>query len=357
MKKVFTTLTALVVMTVMTVGAMAQVIDGNVKKAPANPKLPVVATAKVDKLSGNQNRLYVTVEGITESDMIANNSAVLFQVGPYTVYVATKGNDKIDAIYVTEIAVEDGDGGVGAASFDEEVLNGWFEISADATCENAGYVGWHYYEDGELVWAGDFVYTDALGHQLGEPIFDGCDGWYAICERCGWLTNVDAPATLWDEFFEARNFVYETYFEWMDLCFYHTYWTIPGSNDCVEGLMWLHGNGYKELVTDEQLLYYIDILNNYSACDGCDMCTVVDPCADGHDYVAVSAVPSSTNLQNSTTVTIIVYGACAICGAETTLASASVRLRQSGTQTVKVGEYDVTVVVNQNNRITRITVL
>jgi len=74
----------------------------------------------------------------------------------------------------------------------------------------------------------------------------------------------------------------------------------------------------------------------------------------GHDYVAVSAAVSNTNLQNNTTVTILVNGECSRCGDAVVLASASVKLKQSGTQTVKVGDYSVTVVVNGNNKITSV---
>jgi len=72
------------------------------------------------------------------------------------------------------------------------------------------------------------------------------------------------------------------------------------------------------------------------------------------DFV-LSARSSSTNLQNNTTVTITVDGKCE-CGDQKVMASASVKLKQSGTQTVKVGDYTVTVVVNGNNKITSITV-
>jgi hypothetical protein len=72
-----------------------------------------------------------------------------------------------------------------------------------------------------------------------------------------------------------------------------------------------------------------------------------------HNYV-MSASVSSTNLQNNTTVTITVIGKCSKCGDEKVFASVSVKLKQSGTQTVKVGGYDVTVAVNSNNKITDI---
>ncbi|MCL2163803.1 MAG: hypothetical protein FWH55_05265 [Oscillospiraceae bacterium] len=71
----------------------------------------------------------------------------------------------------------------------------------------------------------------------------------------------------------------------------------------------------------------------------------------GHSYVAVSATVSNTNLQNNTTVTITVKCVCSVCGAETTIAQ-SVKLKSNGTQTVQVGGYTVTVVVNGNNKIT-----
>ena len=76
----------------------------------------------------------------------------------------------------------------------------------------------------------------------------------------------------------------------------------------------------------------------------------------GHAYVAVSATVSSTNLQDKTTVTITVYGNCSMCGDFAQLASQSVKLKQNGTQIVKIGAYSVTVVVNGNNKITGIFV-
>ena len=77
----------------------------------------------------------------------------------------------------------------------------------------------------------------------------------------------------------------------------------------------------------------------------------------GHEYVAVSAVSSSMNLQNSTRVNITVIGKCVHCGDTRNLVSAApVTLRQSGTQVVNVGGYTVTVVVNSNNKITDVRV-
>ncbi|NCT38820.1 hypothetical protein GTW56_23040 [Bacillus sp. EB93] len=77
--------------------------------------LPVVTvvsatpTATVKKLNGNQKRLTVTVteeysddsaEPFTEEVLIRNNVADVYQVGPYKVYVDTKGNNKIRKCYI-----------------------------------------------------------------------------------------------------------------------------------------------------------------------------------------------------------------------------------------------------------------
>ena len=75
----------------------------------------------------------------------------------------------------------------------------------------------------------------------------------------------------------------------------------------------------------------------------------------GVSLVSLSATPSNTSLQNSTTITITVKGLYDD-GSTETLASASVKLKQSGTQIVKIGDFTVTVVVNSNNKITSCTV-
>ena len=69
------------------------------------------------------------------------------------------------------------------------------------------------------------------------------------------------------------------------------------------------------------------------------------------ELVRVSATVSNTNLQNNANVTITVEEHYSD-GSSAVAASASVKLKQNGTQTVKVGGYDVTVVVNGNNKIT-----
>jgi hypothetical protein len=70
--------------------------------APAAPVYFVVAG--IEKLTGNQNRLTITVielfddgteNSVTESFMIRNNAADIYVVGGYSVYVDTKGNVQI----------------------------------------------------------------------------------------------------------------------------------------------------------------------------------------------------------------------------------------------------------------------
>lgn len=71
----------------------------------------VTATATVHKLTGRTNDLTITVTltkgdgsviNYTKTFTIANNAAGFYPVGPYTVYVATKGNTQIRKIYVVQ---------------------------------------------------------------------------------------------------------------------------------------------------------------------------------------------------------------------------------------------------------------
>ena len=66
-------------------------------------------SAYVEKLGGNQNRLFITVieyysdgteKYVTWDGLINNNAAGAYQVGGYTVYVDTKGNDQIRECYI-----------------------------------------------------------------------------------------------------------------------------------------------------------------------------------------------------------------------------------------------------------------
>jgi len=68
-------------------------------------------TAYVDKLNGNQNRLYITVielysDGTSKTvewnGLINNNAAGTYQVGGYRVYVDTKGNTQIRECYIVK---------------------------------------------------------------------------------------------------------------------------------------------------------------------------------------------------------------------------------------------------------------
>ncbi|MFD1134408.1 glycosyl hydrolase [Paenibacillus urinalis] len=88
---------------VMPVGATA-----NASQPPAITVDGVTVTAKVDKLRGNQNRLWITItedSGITTKDFMINNNAadiypVSTEVGDYEVYVDTKGNTQKRSGYI-----------------------------------------------------------------------------------------------------------------------------------------------------------------------------------------------------------------------------------------------------------------
>ena len=71
----------------------------------------VAPEARVEKLNGNQNKLFITVtesysDGstavISKSFMINNNAAGVYQVDSYKVYVDTKGNTQIREIRIVE---------------------------------------------------------------------------------------------------------------------------------------------------------------------------------------------------------------------------------------------------------------
>ncbi|MCL1886070.1 MAG: hypothetical protein FWF98_04890 [Dehalococcoidia bacterium] len=83
------------------------------------PKLTVnglSADAFVEKLNGNKNSLTITITELvskagsdkqteatyTETFSINNNAAGIYEVGPYSVYVDTKGNTQIREIYIVE---------------------------------------------------------------------------------------------------------------------------------------------------------------------------------------------------------------------------------------------------------------
>jgi hypothetical protein len=73
--------------------------------------LDVIPSAWVEKLNGNKNNLYITVveqypngaETVFEAKFsIDNNAAATYQVGPYFVYVDTKGNIQIRECYIVK---------------------------------------------------------------------------------------------------------------------------------------------------------------------------------------------------------------------------------------------------------------
>jgi hypothetical protein len=70
-----------------------------------------IPTARVEKITGNKNRLFIkvsenyfdgTINVIEENILIDNNSAGNYQVGGYIVYVNTKGNDQIRECYIID---------------------------------------------------------------------------------------------------------------------------------------------------------------------------------------------------------------------------------------------------------------
>jgi len=81
------------------------------KYTPAEPSYFI--DANVEKLTGNQNRLTITVmeympdgsvRATTETFMIPNNSEGTYEVGGYSVFVDVKGNIQIRRIDVVSIA-------------------------------------------------------------------------------------------------------------------------------------------------------------------------------------------------------------------------------------------------------------
>jgi len=87
--------------------AKAASLDGPV--LPKGPIANVVPTAYVDKLNGNMNNLWITATEVyadgtaiefTQMHSIKNNAEGTYKVGPYSVYVDTKGNTQIRSIYV-----------------------------------------------------------------------------------------------------------------------------------------------------------------------------------------------------------------------------------------------------------------
>jgi hypothetical protein len=91
----------------------ANTITGVVKAEDVYSRLlvDVLPVASVQKLNGNKNNLTInvtevyedgTTEFFTKTFSINNNAADTYVVGPYKIYVDTKGNDQIRACYVVE---------------------------------------------------------------------------------------------------------------------------------------------------------------------------------------------------------------------------------------------------------------
>ncbi|MDR0373899.1 MAG: Ig-like domain-containing protein [Nitrososphaerota archaeon] len=99
------------------VGFIASQNDGHraelfIEAKPIVPTLvSVTPSAWVQQLTGSQNHLYITVtEGYSDGSVtkvewdgrISNNAAGTYTVGPYKVYVDTKGNTQIHVCYLVE---------------------------------------------------------------------------------------------------------------------------------------------------------------------------------------------------------------------------------------------------------------
>ncbi|MCL1835740.1 MAG: hypothetical protein FWG48_06210, partial [Oscillospiraceae bacterium] len=80
-----------------------------VNEKPPVTLVSATPSARVEKLSGNQNRLFITVtekysdgtyKTVEWNGLISNNAAGTYTVGTYKVYVDTKGNDQIRSCYI-----------------------------------------------------------------------------------------------------------------------------------------------------------------------------------------------------------------------------------------------------------------
>jgi len=93
-------------------GAADSRLDTGSLWAAAYPLQEVIPDAWVNKLNGNKNELFITVTELYPRGaasvvyeakiLIDNNAAGTYQVGPYKVYVDTKGNTQIRACYIVK---------------------------------------------------------------------------------------------------------------------------------------------------------------------------------------------------------------------------------------------------------------
>ena len=69
--------------------------------------------------------------------------------------------------------------------------DGWTTVTVSPTCSLEGYTcDVHYNESDEIDWAGNYVYTPALGHTWGDAVLEN-GTWYATCDVCGWKGYLD----------------------------------------------------------------------------------------------------------------------------------------------------------------------
>lgn len=74
----------------------------------------------------------------------------------------------------------------GDTKTEETFFTGSTTVTVAPTCTLSGFTGTHIYVDGVLVWAGNFVYTDALGHNFQSVVWDGHGWWHSGCTECYW---------------------------------------------------------------------------------------------------------------------------------------------------------------------------
>ena len=260
-----------------------------------------------------------------------------YEVGEQRISVTlneTNGSGKINETRNTDITIT--------------VKPEWVVISADPTCTLEGYTADYNQKTG---WKGNYVYTAPLGHAwVGVATWDGHGWWSGACERCEWQGylsykpqngTVEPTCTL-----EGYDFTYDFN---SDQYWYANY--VPALGHVYDGYRW-DGHGWLILCKVCDWGGYVSF-NYCDYADDCD-CPICIPHVCDQD---LSVTVSSRNLQNSSRVTFTVVKACNGCGAELINESATYNVGQSaGTRSYDVFGFTVTIVVNQNNMITSVTV-
>jgi len=179
MKKIISMVLVLTMVLALAVPATA------VSKVPAEIKIEGASiSASVDKLTGNQNKLWITIKDSsgskTESYMIANNAEGTYPIstenGDYEAYVDTKGNTQIRACYI--VSFSDNGGGTDLANYsslDNAIYSAEALDQNDFTTESWAILSTAV-EDGKTVernlTASSQYYIDTLTHIIVEAIYN-----------------------------------------------------------------------------------------------------------------------------------------------------------------------------------------